>query len=109
MNDPYKERRRWPRYSVMVDCRIEGVSTRTVVRLTALSIGGGYVDATTSLQSGEAVALVMTLDGTELTVPARIIYTTAGRGFGFAFDRDEMPDASREQIEEFLRNREAGA
>ncbi len=108
MNEHYSDRRRWPRHSVLVPCRIEGISNRTSVRLTELSIGGGYVDANTPLQVGDPIGLVMDLDGRELAVPGRVLYLIPRTGFGFAFEWDDMPLEAREAIEQFLKSREAG-
>ena len=100
-------RRRWPRYAVLVPCRIEGISNRSSLRLTELSIGGGYVDANTPLRVGDPIALVMDLDGTELTVQARVLYLIARTGFGFAFELLDRAEEASMGIERFLRTREA--
>lgn len=101
MGEPYTPRRRWPRLPVVVECRIEGVSTP--VRLSELSFGGGYVDTTAILSAGDPVSLVMILDGEEATVSGRIIYTHTAMGFGFAFALDELPEPSRTRIAAFLK------
>jgi len=102
------DRRRWPRYSVLVACRIEGISTRTSVRLTELSIGGGYVDANTRLHAGASITVIMDLDGTEVTVPARVVYALGRTGFGFAFDMNDLSKEAQKELEQFLRRRETG-
>ena len=108
MATQHADRRRWPRYSVLVPCRIEGISHRTTVRLTELSIGGGYVDANTRLHAGASITLIMDLDGTELSVPARVVYALGRTGFGFAFDTNDMLAKARKEIEQFLRRKGAG-
>ena len=101
MAEPYTPRRRWPRLPVVVECRIEGVSTP--VRLSELSFGGGYVDTTATLIAGDQVRLALMLDGEEATVSGRIIYTHTAMGFGFGFDLKELPEPSRTRIAEFLK------
>ena len=101
MAEPYTPRRRWPRLPVAVECHIEGVST--TLRLSELSLGGGYVDTTAVLSAGDPVSLVLVLDGEEATVSGRIIYTHTAMGFGFAFDLNELPEPSQHRIREFLK------
>jgi hypothetical protein len=105
----YETKRRWPRRSVVIDCAIEGVSSRASVRLTDLSVGGGYVDANTMLSAGDPVKLVMTVDDVEIAVGARVLYTFGAMGFGFAFDLDNMPAETRQRIAEFVSRGDAVA
>jgi hypothetical protein len=102
MDEPYTHRRRWPRQSVTLECRIEGVSGRASIRLSELSFGGGYVDTSADFSAGMPVRLVMVLDGNEANVSGRVVYTHPGMGFGFAFDLEETPKPSRQWITDFL-------
>lgn len=109
MADQYAQPRRFPRLSVVLDCRIEGLSGRASVRLTELSVAGGYVDTNATFRVGDRVRFGMLLDGTEIPVTARVIYTHTGIGFGFTFEFDEMDPSARERIEELLRESGAGS
>ena len=50
----YPEQRRHPRLPVLVDCRIEGASGRSEMRLTNLSATGCFVDTAMSFPAGDA-------------------------------------------------------
>jgi hypothetical protein len=102
MDESYAQRRRWPRQAVIVECHIEGVSGRASIRVSELSMGGGYVDTSADFTAGMPVRLMMVLDGREATVSGRVVYTHPGMGFGFAFDLEETPEPSRQRIVEFL-------
>lgn len=96
------ERRRGERRSVMLDCRIDGVSGRKSMRLTDLSPSGGYVDTDVRFGQGDRINLTFVLDGTPVTVAAVIMHARDGAGFGFRIDLDRSSDAARRRISEFL-------
>ena len=107
MTTLHDDRRHWPRYSAVVPCQIDGISQRTSVRLTELSIGGRFVDANARLHAGGDHHLVIDLDGTELGLPACVVYGLC-HGIRFACDMDDMPPKTREQIEQFLKRKRSG-
>ena len=53
LGNPGNERRRAERRPIVAECRIEGLSSRADMRLTDLSLNGGYVDAYRSLHMEE--------------------------------------------------------
>lgn len=109
MTDLHVHRRRWPRQAVRVECQIEGISSRASIRLSDLSLGGGYVDTTANLAVGNPVRLVMILEGIETPVIGHVVYTHRGMGFGLSFDSQQMPQETRDRIAEFLKQRGGGA
>jgi hypothetical protein len=105
MGEQYPERRRWPRYSVIVECYIDGLSARAAVRLTELGMGGGYVDTKSPFAPGDPIGLVLILEGVEIAAKGQVVYVHAHSGFGFAFDRTDMALSTQKQIEDFLKRR----
>lgn len=98
----HPERRRGERRSVMLDCRIEGVSIRKLARLTDLSLSGGYVDTDVRFRQGDRLELTFVLGGTPVTIAGVIMHAHDGAGFGFRLDPDRSSDAARHRIAEFL-------
>ena len=96
------ERRRGERRSVMLECRIEGVSSRKLARLTDLSLSGGYVDTDVRFGNGDRIELTFVLGGTPVTVAAVIMHARDGAGFGFRIDADRSSDVARHRIAAFL-------
>src|SRR5690242_7336474 len=82
------ERRRGERRSVMLDCRIDGLSSRKSTRLTDLSLSGGYVDTDASFRQGDRIELTFVLGGTPVTIAAVVMHAHRGFGFGFRIDLD---------------------
>jgi hypothetical protein len=95
------ERRRVDRRVVVAECRIEGLSSRASIRVTDLSIHGGYVDTNAHCRPGDRVELTMLLDGHEVSVAGRVIHAQAGVGFGFAINTDDSPESARQRIADF--------
>jgi hypothetical protein len=96
------ERREGERRSVMLDCRVDGVSSRKLLRLTDLSLSGGYVDTDVRFRRGDRIELTFALDGTPVTIAAVIMHARDGAGFGFRIDPARSSDEARRRIAEFL-------
>jgi hypothetical protein len=75
---------------MLAECRIEGLSSRTEMRLTDLSLHGGYVDANVQCRSGDRVELTITLDGQPVTLIGRVAHIQPTIGFGFAIEPESM-------------------
>jgi hypothetical protein len=88
-----------------VECRIEGASGRSEIRLTDLSPGGCFVDTSMSFTAGAHLTLYAMLDGSEVALPGRVIPMKAGSGFGFAIDLEALDQASRERLEAYIKAR----
>lgn len=96
-----RQQRRYPRWPVSIDCEVGGASGRSSMRLSELSVGGCYVDTRTMFAEGTPVTITAMFPDTELTFTGRVLYVHPGYGFGVGFD--PLSDATREQLEEFLR------
>ena len=82
----YAEKRRYRRLPVLVDCRVEGASGRTEMRLTDLTPVGCYVDTTIAFPAGSKVTLYAALGEGEVPLSGRVIpMQRAGWGFGMEF------------------------
>jgi hypothetical protein len=101
----YPEQRRHPRLPVLVDCRIEGASGRTEMRLTDLSPTGCFVDTMMTFPPGTHITLYAMLGESEVAIPGRVIPMAAGSGFGFAIDLAELQESAKEQIEAYIKAR----
>jgi PilZ domain len=99
------QKRRHPRIPVLVDCRIEGASGRTEMRLTDLSPTGCFVDTAMTFPDGTPVLLYAMLGESEVAIPGRVVNIPSGSGFGFAIDLDQLQDSAREQLEAFIKER----
>ena len=96
------ERREGERRSVMLDCRIDGLSHRKLTRLTDLSLTGGYVDTDACYRPGDRIELSVVLDGTAVTIVGVVMHAQVGTGFGFRIDPDRSTEAALRRIAEFL-------
>ena len=101
VNQP-PERREGERRSVMLDCRIDGLSHRKLTRLTDLSLSGGYVDTDACYRPGDQIELAVVLDGTLVTIVGVVMHAQLGTGFGFRIDPDRSTEAAQRRIAEFL-------
>jgi hypothetical protein len=87
---------------VLVECRIEGASGRSEIRLTDLSPGGCFVDTSMPFPAGAEITLYAMLGDSEVALPGRVIPVSAGWGFGFAIDLERLAEPDRQRLEEFI-------
>jgi hypothetical protein len=90
----FKERRRWPRYSLTAATQVIELSSMARVegRCTDLSAGGCYVDTLNPFPIGSMVQVVVTQGERKFTGQACVAFSQAGMGMGLAFmemDADE--------------------
>jgi hypothetical protein len=101
-NDSGADRRRSPRKAVTLECRVEGLASADL-RLTDLSVDGGYVDARAAhLRPGDTVSVTIVLDGEELTLPVQVVHVHSGIGFAFITSAEGVPDHVRDRIAAYL-------
>jgi hypothetical protein len=96
----YVNKRRHPRLPVLVDCRVEGVSGRSEMRLTDISPTGCYVDTSVSFSKGTRVVLYARLGDGDVVLPGRVIPLKSGGGFGVEFM--DLDDATRKHLDAYL-------
>jgi hypothetical protein len=90
---------------VLVECRIEGASGRSEMRLTDLSAGGCFVDTSMSFSAGAQLILYAKLGDSEVALPGRVVPVKAGSGFGFAIDLEKLAEPDRERLEAFIKEK----
>ena len=79
---------------VALDCHVDGISHRNPLRLSDLSMGGGFVDTQAQLQPGDPITVTFRLQDREFQFPAAVAHLQPGIGFGFKFLLEELsPDA----------------
>jgi PilZ domain len=102
-NDSGADRRRSPRKAVTLECRVEGLANNADLRLTDLSVDGGYVDARAAhLRPGDTVSVTIVIDGEELTLPVKVVHVHSGIGFAFDTSAEGVSDHVRERIAAYL-------
>jgi hypothetical protein len=101
------DRRRGGRRGMVAECSIEGVSSRADMRLTDLSLNGGFVDANVQCRPGDVVKLTIKLDGQEVTLKGRVAHVQPTVGFGFAIDSENLSDDARQLLSRYLEGVEA--
>ncbi len=96
-----EERRGCDRRAVYLECRLEGASGSVSARIADLSISGCYVDTLMQVVKDARAAITVTLDGEEIQLTGIVVYVHDKQGFAVRFD--ELPDATRETLEQFVR------
>jgi hypothetical protein len=99
----YVNKRRHPRLPVLVDCRVEGVSGRSEMRMTDISPTGCYVDTSMPFSHGMRVTLYARLGDGEVVLPGRVIPLKSGGGFGVEFV--DLDEATKKQLDAYLQAR----
>ena len=90
---------------MLVECRIEGASGRSEIRLTDLSPGGCFVDTSIPFPAGAEITLYAMLGDSEVVLPGRVVPVSAGWGFGFAIDLEKLDESSRQRLEAYIKER----
>ena len=93
------QRRRFERHAVLLECRVDGSSSRASARITDFSVVGCYVDTAMPMTTGSRITLTLTVDTGDA---ADIALTgTVGRthpGHGFVLEFEALPDAVRDYV-----------
>src|SRR5688500_12817189 len=103
----YDTPRRGGRRVVAIECQVDGVSQRIPLRISDLSLGGGYVDTPAQVQQGARINVTCRLEGQELRCPARIAPVQPTIGFGFAFLTDDLSEEARLALERYFQSGDA--
>lgn len=96
------DKRRDERRAVSIQCEIDGMSDKTGMRISDLSMSGCYVDTRlTHVPVGRTVTLRLSAGGYPIEVTGRVAYIHMGMGFGVEFG--ELPDDVRTYLATLLR------
>ena len=93
--DPH-ERRRYSRYpfTAIVEAVEIKSQVRIIGRTSDLSLGGCYVDATSSFPAGSVVRMRITKDTSTIELDATVVYSLVDMGMGVKF-ADFTPEQNR--------------
>jgi len=98
------EKRRSPRYRCQGSAHLRELAsgTATWATTTDISLHGCYVEATASYRVGNALALIIEVNGfrVETTAEVRVVYPNLGMGISFT----QISGENRERLRELLRS-----
>ena len=99
---PVKEQRAYPRVNFDTELWLgqEGVFTRTMARLSDVSLGGAQIRTAEVHQVGSVLSLRFALGSDYITCAAIVRYIRLGNGFGVQFL--DLSHEDRDKLEAFL-------
>ena len=100
MRQGQSDRRKYARQSVMLPCRVDGVTTSGTMQVTDLSAGGCFIATRDSVAAGSEVTIHAKFAGVELALAGRIVHVQPGSGFAIEFGN--LPTDTRYMLEHFL-------
>ena len=100
MQQGQSDRRQYARQSVMLPCRVDGVTTSGTTHVIDVSAGGCFIATRASVAQGAEVTVHANFGGAELALPGRVVHAQAGRGFAIEFGN--LPSDTRYLLEHFL-------
>ena len=100
MRKGQRDRRRYARQSVMLPCRVEGVTTSGTMQVTDVSAGGCFIATREPVADGSEVTVRAKFAGVELSLAGRVVHVQPGRGFAIEFGN--LPSDTRYLLEQFL-------
>ena len=103
MVPPYRERRKYLRRPVLLNCRIEGTPVVGSLQLTDLSESGCFIATSHPLAVDAQVTLFVTLAGDEIRIIGRVVRIEPGRGVGVEINTSLLSQYARLVLEDFLR------
>ena len=103
MAPPYRERRKYHRRPVLLDCRIEGTTVTGPLQLTDLSENGCFIETNHPFTLDSQVAFFVTLGGDELRIIGRVVRVQPGRGVGVEINASLLSQYARLALEDYLR------
>ena len=103
MAPPYRERRKYRRHPVLLNCRIEGTTAEGPFQLTDLSESGCFIATSSPLKRDSQITLFVTLAGDEIRIIGRVVRVEPGRGVGIEINVNLLSQYARLALEDFLR------
>lgn len=89
------------RVTYLTETVLECMSGRREARISDVSTGGCYIDSIAEVSIGEEITFEMRLPtGAAVPVRGKVAYVLSGNGFGVSFT--ELPDETREVIEQMV-------
>ena len=95
------ERRKHVRKTVLLPCRVDGVTTSGTLQMLDLSGGGCFVATKETVVASASVTVHARLGTVDVPLTGRIVHCQRGRGFAVEFEN--LSDASRTQLDAFLK------
>lgn len=74
----------------MVECQLDGVSTRTASRIADLSLTGCFVETITPVSAGSRITIFVRVDGRQVRLTGRVARVQHDRGLGFAIEFEQL-------------------
>src|SRR5687768_8413029 len=99
MEQDQSDRRQYARQSVMLPCRVDGVTTGGTMQLIDVSAGGCFIATRASVATGAEVTVHAKFAGVELALPGRVVHVRPERGFAIEFRN--LPSDTRHLLEHF--------
>ena len=100
MRQGQSDRRKYARQSVMLPCRMDGVTTSGTMQVTDVSAGGCFVATRDPVAAGSEVTIRAKFAGVELALTGRVAHVKPGHGFAIEFGN--LPSDTRYMLEHFL-------
>lgn len=100
MHKSQSDRRQYARQSVMLPCRLDGVTASGTMHVIDVSAGGCFVATRTSVSAGAEITVRANFGGVELALVGRVVHVRPGRGFAIEFGN--LPSDTRYLLEQFL-------
>ena len=100
MQQGQSDRRQYARQSVMLPCRVDGVTTTGTTHVIDVSAGGCFVATRDSVARDLAVTVHAKFGGVELALTGRVVHARPGRGFAIEFGN--LPSDTRYLLDQFL-------
>jgi len=95
-----RDRRMYARQSVLLPCRVDGVTTNGTLRITDVSAGGCFVAARERVSADSEVTIHAKFAGVELSLAGRVVHVQPGRGFAIEFGN--LASDTRYLLDQFL-------
>ena len=100
MEQGQSDRRQYARQSVMLPCRVDGVTTGGTMHVIDVSVGGCFIATRASVATGAEVTVHANFGGVELALNGRVVHVQAARGFAIEFGN--LQSDTRYLLEQFL-------
>lgn len=84
--EEFENKRQSDRKKLIVDVRFEGGDTTGIASTENISVGGLFIKTNQEFEEGAPLRLNLTLDGTEVSINAFVVFIEEGHGVGVRFE-----------------------